>query len=243
MHTWFEGKIRYEKTAENGMTKKVTEPYLVDALSFTEAEARLIEEMTPFIQGEFTVSDIKRVNYSEVFPSDAEEADKWFKCKLMFITVDEKSGAEKKTATHYLVQASDFRNAVKRLDECMKGTMADYQISAITETAIMDIYPYEAEADIQPEFEDYDYKKLSAAARVCHKLAISGNNGNKYISSTPITVLNSEYGYGNGTKLIQQLVRKGVLVRENEAIRVVDKPLETFDWYIKQEDSNEKRVE
>lgn len=122
----------------------------------------------------------------------------------------------------------------------MKGTMADYQISAITETAIMDIYPYEAEADIQPEFEDSDYKKLSAAARLCHKLAISGNNGNKYISSTPITVLNSEYGYGNGTKLIQQLVRKGVLVRENEAIRVVDKPLETFDWYIKQEDSNEK---
>ena len=78
MHTWFECKIRYEKTMENGMNKKVTEPYLVDALSFTEAEARIIEEMTPFISGEFTVSDIKRANYSELFPSEEEAADRWF---------------------------------------------------------------------------------------------------------------------------------------------------------------------
>ena len=85
MHTWFECKIRYEKTMENGMNKKVTEPYLVDALSFTEAEARIIEEMTPFISGEFTVSDIKRANYSELFPSEEEAADRWFKCKLVFI--------------------------------------------------------------------------------------------------------------------------------------------------------------
>ena len=100
MHTWFECKIRYEKTMENGMNKKVTEPYLVDALSFTEAEARIIEEMTPFISGEFTVSDIKRANYSELFPCEEEAADRWFKCKLVFITLDEKSGAEKKTSTH-----------------------------------------------------------------------------------------------------------------------------------------------
>ena len=79
MHTWFECKIRYEKVMENGMQKKVTEPYLVDALSFTEAEARIIEEMTPFISGEFTVSDIKRANYSELFPSEEEAADRWFK--------------------------------------------------------------------------------------------------------------------------------------------------------------------
>ena len=109
MHTWFECKIRYEKTMENGMNKKVTEPYLVDALSFTEAEARIIEEMTPFISGEFTVSDIKRANYSELFPSEEEAADRWFKCKLVFITLDEKSGAEKKTSTQVLVQAADLR--------------------------------------------------------------------------------------------------------------------------------------
>ena len=145
LHTWFECKIRYEKTMENGMNKKVTEPYLVDALSFTEAEARIIEEMTPFISREFTVSDIKRANYSELFPSEEEAADRWFKCKLVFITLDEKSGAEKKTSTQVLVQAADLRDAVKKLDEGMKGTMADYQIASVAETAIMDVYPYSAE--------------------------------------------------------------------------------------------------
>ena len=148
MHTWFECKIRYEKVMENGMQKKVTEPYLVDALSFTEAEARIIEEMTPFISGEFTVSDIKRANYSELFPSDEESADRWFKCKLIFITLDEKSGAEKKTSTQVLVQAADLRDAVKKLDEGMKGTMADYQIASVAETAIMDVYPYSAEVSM-----------------------------------------------------------------------------------------------
>ena len=145
MQNWFECKIRYEKVMENGIQKKVTEPYLVDALSFTEAEARIIEEMTPFISGEFTVSDIKRANYSELFPSDEESADRWFKCKLIFITLDEKSGAEKKTSTQVLVQAADLRDAVKKLDEGMKGTMADYQINSITETAIMDVFPYTTE--------------------------------------------------------------------------------------------------
>ncbi len=144
MHTWFEVKIRYEKVAENGMQKKVTEPYLFDALSFTESEGKCIEEMTPFISGEFTVSDIKRANYSEIFFSEEESADRWFKCKLVFITLDEKSGAEKKTSTHVLVQASNLRDAVKKLDEGMKGTMADYQIASVSETPIMDVYPYEA---------------------------------------------------------------------------------------------------
>ena len=128
MHTWFECKIRYEKVMENGMNKKVTEPYLVDALSFTEAEARIIEEITPYISGKFTVS--------------------------FFITLDEKSGAEKKTSTTVLVQASDLRDAVKKLDEGMKGTMADYVIASVAETAIMDVYPYEAEPDVKPEFPD-----------------------------------------------------------------------------------------
>ena len=137
MHTWFECKIQYEKTMENGMNKKVTEPYLVDALSFTEAEARIIEEMTPYISGEFTVSDIKRA-----------------KCKLNFITLDEKTGAEKKTSTHVLVQATDLRDAVKKLDEGMKGSMADYIISSVAETNIMDVYPYSEGPNDKPEFPE-----------------------------------------------------------------------------------------
>jgi len=150
MHTWFECKIRYDRVAENGMNKKVTEPYLVDALSFTEAEARIIEEITPFISGEFTVADIKLAKYSEIF--EDETGDRWYKCKLAFLTLDEKSGAEKRITTNVLVQASDLREAVKNLDEGMKGTMADYVIVSVSETAIMDLYPYATKPDEKPEF-------------------------------------------------------------------------------------------
>lgn len=153
MHTWFECRIRYEKVMENGMQKKVTEPYLVDALSFTEAEARIIEEMTPFISGEFAVRGVKLADYSELFSSEEESADRWFKCKLAFTTLDEKSGVEKKTSTQVLVQAADLRDAVKKLDEGMKGTLVDYQIASISETPIMDIYPYMS-SDNQPEFKE-----------------------------------------------------------------------------------------
>lgn len=156
MHTWFECKIRYEKTMENGMNKKVTEPYLVDALSFTEAEARIIEEITPFISGEFTVSDIKRANYSELFASEEESADKWYSARLAFITLDEKSGNEKRTYTNVLIQAADMRDAMKKLDEGMKGTMADYESITLKETKIVDVYTYEAEPDVKPEFPNVD---------------------------------------------------------------------------------------
>lgn len=123
INNWFECKVRYDKTMENGMQKKVTEPYLVDALSFTEAEARIIEEITPFISGEFTVSNIKRANYSELFFSEDDDADKWFACKLEFVTIDERTGVEKKTKTNVLVQAADLRDAMAKLTEGMKGTM------------------------------------------------------------------------------------------------------------------------
>lgn len=148
MSEWFECKIKYEKTLENGLVKKVTEPYLVDALSFTEAEKRIVEEIQPFMSGEFQVSDIKRAKYAELFESHEEAADKWFRAKLTFITLDEKSGAEKKTSQNVLIQAADLRDAVRKLDEGMKGSMIDYIISAMTETAIMDVYHYQA----KPEF-------------------------------------------------------------------------------------------
>ena len=158
MHNWFECSIRYEKVAENGMNRKVTEAYLVDALSFTEAEARIIEEMNPYINGEFTVSGVKRAGYSELFPSEEDAADRWFKCKLFFITLDEKSGAEKKTPTTVLVQASDLRDAVKKLDEGMKGTLADYVIGSGGGTALMDGFPHTA--NVKPEFSGDDKKEV-----------------------------------------------------------------------------------
>ena len=154
MHNWFECKVRYEKVAENGMNKKVTEPYLVDALSFTEAEARIIEEITPFISGEFQVNAIKRANFSEIIPN--EQGDKWFKCKLVFITLDEKSAREIKTATNILVQANNIDEAKLSLDEAMKGTMADYLVESVIETKIMDVYPYYGEDDVKSEFPEIE---------------------------------------------------------------------------------------
>lgn len=144
MQKWFECSLKYEKVMENGKEKKVTELYLVDALSITEAEARLIEEMSPFIQGEFQCKGIKEAKYSEIFFSEEESADRYFKCKLLFITLDEKSGNEKTTSIQILVEAADLRDAVKKLDAGMKGTMADYKIASVSETKIMDVYPYES---------------------------------------------------------------------------------------------------
>lgn len=140
MYNWFECKIKYDKMLETGMQKTVTEPYLVDALSFTEAEARIIEEIKPFITGEFSVSDIKRVKYAESFFN--ERGDRYFKARLNFITLDEKSGAEKKTAVNMLVQATTLKEAVEIVETEMKKTMIDYAFASVSETAIMDVFPY-----------------------------------------------------------------------------------------------------
>ena len=125
---------------ENGIQKKVTEPYLVDALSFTEAEARIIEEMKPFISGEFIVADIKRARIAELFFN--ESGDRYYKIKVFFVTLDEKNGAEKKTAVQMLAQASDIKDAIAVLESGMKGTLADYTIASVSETLIMDVFPF-----------------------------------------------------------------------------------------------------
>lgn len=140
MHNWFECKVSYDKTLPNGQQKKVTEPYLVDALSFTEAEARIIEEIRPYISGEFVIADIKRAKLSELFFND--NGDRFFKAKVMFITLDEKSGTEKKTSVQMLAQASSLREALQVVYKGMEGTLADYFIASLSETAIMDVFPY-----------------------------------------------------------------------------------------------------
>lgn len=141
MALWFETKVRYDRMMENGTVKKVNEPYLVDALTFTEAEARIIEKMTPFISGEFSISAVKKTKISEIFFDDS--GDRYYMVKVNFITIDEKSGAEKKSASFILVQAQDFPGALAKFEEGMKGTMADYEIASITETPLMDVYPIE----------------------------------------------------------------------------------------------------
>lgn len=147
MNERFECKVKYERTMDDGKVKKVNEPYLVDALSFTEAEERIIEERKHYMSGEFQVSDIKRARYAELFETDDESADRWFKVKLTFITLDEKTGAEKKTSQNVLVQAADLRDAVKRLDEGMKSSMMDYVISSVAESPLLDVYHYTPKQD------------------------------------------------------------------------------------------------
>ena len=131
--------MSFEKLLENGNQKRVTEEYLVDSLSFTEAEAKITEEIRPFITGEFTVTDIKRARLSELF-------------------FDEKSGAEKKTAAQMLAQASSLKEAITVLEEGMKGTMADYTIASVTETMIMDVFPFNA--DVNKRVVDIDKKEI-----------------------------------------------------------------------------------
>lgn len=142
MHNWFETTVKYEKTAEEGKIVKVSEKHLVDALSFTEAEARIIKEMKPFISGEFTVAGIVPKKYNELFYN--ENGYKWFKAKVNFITLDEEKGREKKTATYMLIQANDLKEAREGLVEGMKGTQADYELEGLTETKIVDVFKYEA---------------------------------------------------------------------------------------------------
>ena len=135
---WFECKVTYEKVMDNGMQKKVTEPYLVNAISFTEAEEKIIEKITPFICGEFSVKAVSKAKISEIFYN--EDGDRFYKFKVGFITLDEKSGAEKKTYTKMLSQASTLKEAISVLEDGMKGIVSDYSIYSVTETSLIDIY-------------------------------------------------------------------------------------------------------
>lgn len=139
---WFICDIRYDKVMEDGQEKKVKEPYVVGALSFSEAEERIIEEMGSYISGEYDVMEIDRAPFKEIFFSDDETADKWYKAKLQFIIIDEHTEKEKRTKVTYLVQAGSFEGARKNIDEVMGGTMIDYVISSVSETNIMDVFEY-----------------------------------------------------------------------------------------------------
>lgn len=138
MANWFECKVNYHKLMGSEGTKKVSESYLVDALSFTEAEARIIEEVTPFMSGDFLVSTVKRSKVSEIMRDDS--ADKWWLVKVAFIIIDEKTAAEKRSVSQMLVAGNDFKGAYDNFEEGMKTTNADYEIVSISETPLMDVY-------------------------------------------------------------------------------------------------------
>ncbi|MBP8904556.1 MAG: DUF4494 domain-containing protein [Paludibacteraceae bacterium] len=143
MHTWFQCKVKYERNVDDGSIAKVSETYLIDALSFTEAEERINEEMKPYISGDFMVTDIKRAKINELFEN--ESGDRWYRSKVNFVSLDEEKGIEKRIATTMYAQASTLKEAVDVIDKGMKGTLADYEIASVAETDVMDIFKYHAE--------------------------------------------------------------------------------------------------
>ena len=148
---WFECKVRYEKVMEGGIQRKVTEQYVVDAMSFAEAEARITEEMSQYISGEFTVEDVKKASYKEIFFSDDATDDRWYKARLDFITIDEKTEKEKRSRMTYLVQSARLKKAIVSIEDVMSGTMIDYEACAVDETKLMDVFEYKK--DVKPENE------------------------------------------------------------------------------------------
>ena len=141
---WFETKVKYDKTMEDGQPKKVIESYVVEAMSFGEAEEKITEEMSAYISGEFDVKAITPTTYGEIFFSENTNDDRWYKTKLQFITIDEKTEKEKRSNVYYLVQAASLNGAVKNIEEVMGTTMNDYVIAAINETKIMDVIEHGA---------------------------------------------------------------------------------------------------
>lgn len=140
MQTWFEVKARFVKIDNDGRERKVTETYLIDAVSFTDAEARSIEVLKQCIRGEFEVKDIKQSNIIEIFPSESGEF--WYKCKIAIVTIDEKAGKEKKLNNYFLVAADDLKEALQRLEEGLFYVLVPYQTTSLALSPIVDVFPY-----------------------------------------------------------------------------------------------------
>lgn len=142
---WFEVKVKYSMIGENGAEKKMSEPYLVDALSFTEAEARINKEMEPYLSDDFQIVNMKRANYTDLL--EDEDGDKYFKCKIVFVTIDEEKGKEKKTSNYILVQAKDIESALLNLKAGFRDMTIDWDVTTISETLIMDVFKYFDDAE------------------------------------------------------------------------------------------------
>jgi len=139
-NNWFECKVKYVKIDENEKEKKVTEPYLVDAVSFTEAEARIHTELEKMIHSDFIVTNISKSNISELFPN--ENGDRWFKAKTTFVNVDEESGKEKKSNNYMLVEANNVKDAYEFLTEGLSDMIVPFEIPSVAESPIMDVFPF-----------------------------------------------------------------------------------------------------
>ena len=140
MNNWFEVKVKFTKEFQDGTLKRVTETYLVSALSFSEAEARIYQEVGEFVRGEFLVTSIKKDDYADIF--HYEDAETWYKCKVAYVTEDADSGKEKRVTNNFLVSAHTVKEAYDRIEESLKGLMVTYETPVIAETKIQEIFEY-----------------------------------------------------------------------------------------------------
>lgn len=140
MQTWFEVKVKYVKVDQDGRERKVSESYLIDAVSFTDAETRIIQQMQQLVRGEFQVDNIKKSNIIEIFPSESGEY--WYKARIGIVTIDEKAGKEKKVNNYFLVAADDFKEALLRLEEGLSYILVPYYTTAMSLSTIADVFPY-----------------------------------------------------------------------------------------------------
>jgi len=149
MQTWFECKVKYVKIDDDGRERKVSEVYLVDAVTFTDAETRIIEQMGTMVRGEFIVDNIKKSNIVEIYPHD--DGEWWYKARIGIVTIDEKAGKEKKINNYFLVAADDIKQALQRLEEGLSYILVPYQTTSLAICNIIDVFPY---------FEDVVDKKI-----------------------------------------------------------------------------------
>ena len=149
---WFEVQIKHTKIIEDGRTKKSTDSYLLDAMSYTEAEARIMLEMESVINGDYYINPLKKSNITEVVYSEDENDDRWYKAKVAIIDADEISGKSKTSFTYYLVAASNINRALENLEKALATFIVPYEIASIADTPIVDVYPYISnEEEVIPE--------------------------------------------------------------------------------------------
>lgn len=164
MNSWYTVKVKYVKQFEDGRLKSVTEPYLIDAMSFTEAEARVYEELAPGIRGDFSIKGIAKVDFADIFHYD--DADEWYKCKVSYVSVDADSGKEKKVNQNFLISAHSVKEAYSRLEESLSGMMVTYEIPSIILSPIIDIFPFSGEREVIGEEEMEEEHSVTVANNI-----------------------------------------------------------------------------
>ncbi len=150
MNNWFTVKVKYTKQLENGTFKRVSEPYLLSAMTFTDAETRIYEELGQIIRGEFNVVGISRTEVHDIFQYD--DCDTWYKCKITFTSegnMDDPEAKQKKVSQNFLVSAVSVKDAFEKLKESLSTLMADFEVPSISVSTIVDIFPYREELDTE----------------------------------------------------------------------------------------------